>query len=108
MITIYGASDDLVEVAGCKGADEFNVDGTGSGPLMWRGDLVAPDGGQMRLYGLYDGCWHFSVGQVDEDFPLPSWPCTLAQHERGYSVEVSIDAPEHTRLTNVWTGKHPL
>jgi hypothetical protein len=36
MITIYGASDDLVEVEGCEGADEFNV--YGDGKLMWRGE----------------------------------------------------------------------
>ena len=47
MITIYGASDDLVEVEGCKGAGEFCTDD-------WQGELVAPDGSQMRVYARYD------------------------------------------------------
>ena len=60
-VTIYGASDDLVEVAGCEGADEFNVRG------RWQGDLVAPGGTeQMRVHCWYDddGCWQVGVGQA--------------------------------------------
>ncbi len=97
-ITIYGASDDLIEVAGCKGADEFNA--YGNALAMWGGDLIAPDGTQLRVYAIYDGCWHFSVGQVDEDVRLPSWPVAIEQEERGYSTRLRIEAPDGTRLTN--------
>lgn len=104
MIKIYGASNDLINVEGCKGADQFSS--YADGRLMWRGDLVAPNNGQMRIYGIYDGCWHFSIGQVDEDVPLPSWPVLISQHERGRSTLVEINAPEGTRLTNVWPARY--
>ncbi len=106
MITIYGASDDLVEVEGCEGADEFNVYGN-DGKVHWRGDFVASDttatSGQLRVYAIYDGCWHFSVGQVDEMILLPAWVIAIGQrHDADYSAELRIDAPEGTRLDNVW------
>lgn len=102
MITIYGAGDDLVEVDGCEGADEF----TATGASEWRGDLVAPGGSdQLRIYAEYDaahnGCWLIAVTQTDEDVPLPDWPITIGTHDRGYSTLLSIDAPPGTRLTNV-------
>jgi hypothetical protein len=108
LITIYGASDDLIEVEGCKGGDEFNS--TEDGPLMWRGDLIAPDGGQMRVHAILDDCWSFAVGQADDSLPLPPWPLTIDQQileggKLAYTVEVTIDAPEGTRLTNVWPAR---
>ena len=104
MITIYGASDDLVEVGGCEGADEFNVRD------RWQGDLAPPgEAEQMRVHCWYDqdGCWQVGVGQVIEDNPLPPWPITITQAPAmnpanpGYSALLSIDAPEGTRLVNV-------
>lgn len=99
MITIYGASDDLVEVEGCEGADEFNADD-------WFGDLIAPDGSRMRVVAEYKahGCWLVGVVQVDEKYQLPGWPVTITQapamnpDNPGYSVLLSIDAPEGTKL----------
>jgi hypothetical protein len=103
-ITIYGGSDDLVEVEGCEGADEFNSD-------RWQGDLIGPDGTdqQMRVHCWYDddGCWQVGVGQVIEDVQLPAWPITITQapamnpDNPGYSALLTIDAPDGTRLTNV-------
>ena len=119
MITIYGASDDLVEVSGCEGADEFNVYGD-DGKVHWRGDFVASDttgeAGRLRVYAIYDGCWHFSVGMVDEGDHLPPWPFVIRQgkgmtpgaragterYESSYSVVLTVDAPAGTRLDNVW------
>lgn len=100
-ITIYGASDDLVEVAGCPNAGEFN-----SGD--WHGDLCGPDG-TMRVYARFEdtGCWSAGVGQVDEAYPLPGWPVTITQapamnpDNPGYSALLSIDAPEGTYLTGL-------
>ncbi len=103
-ITIYGASDDCVEVEGCEGADEFYVSGQGE----WRGDLVAPGGtDQMRLYAAYSaltadaGTWLIGTAQTSEDVPFPKWPISIRQHDSGYSTIVTIDAPPGTRLTNV-------
>lgn len=107
MIEIYGASDDLVEVEGCEGADEFAVDDED----RWQGDLIGPGGAdqQMRVHCWYDndGCWQVGVGQVIEDVQLPAWPIAITQAPArtpglpGYSALLSIDAPEGTRLANV-------
>lgn len=108
MITVYGASDDLVEVAGCANADEFNTRGD------WSAVLIAPDGGRMRVYARYElgGCWSVGVGQVDEDHQLPAWPVTITQapamnpDNPGYSALLTIDAPEGTQLaTRVESGE---
>lgn len=101
-IEAYGASDDLVEVEGCSGGDEFTHYNAG----IWRGDLVAPDGGSLRLHIFYDGCWHVAVGQVDEEFNFPNWPISFRQEAAGYSTVLTVEAPDGTRLTNV--GKADL
>ena len=108
MIIIYGYSDDLVEVEGCEGGDEFSPDDED----RWQGDLVAPGGtDQMRVHCWFDrdGCWQVGVGQTIEDIQLPAWPITITQLSAvagresgpGYSARLTIDAPEGTRLTNV-------
>ena len=102
MITIYGASDDLVEVEGCEGADEFTVDSRN----RWQGDLVALGGTeQMRVRAEFDpdgsGCWVISLSQTDESVPFPAWGNGVEQSSSGYSTLVSVDAPDGTRLTNV-------
>lgn len=112
MITIYGASDDLVEVDGCEGADEFGSYGYEGTAVHWRGDFIAPGGGtipeQLRVYAIYDGCWHFSVGQVDENVKFPPWFITIRQDlrdESECSVVLAIDAPPGTRLDNIWPAR---
>lgn len=105
MITIYGASDDLVEVDGCEGADEFYVASVPDGQVCWHGDLVAPGGTeQLRARAIYhEGVWSIALGQADEDVPFPSWGNGTGQAPgTDYSAAVTIDAPEGTRLTNVW------
>lgn len=107
-ITIYGASDDLVEVDGCEGADEFYVQAVPDFKVCWYGDLVAPGADeQMRVSAFIgdDGCWHIAIGQPLESVPIPSWPVVFRQGthiETEYSVVLDIEAPEGTRLTNVW------
>jgi hypothetical protein len=98
-VTIYGASDDLVEVTGCDGADEFtHYNG------IWHGDLIAPDGWAMRVHAYYDrdGCWQVGAGQVAEDTALPDWPVQLVQPGTGpvpkYSTGLTVEVPDGTRL----------
>lgn len=101
-VTIYGASDDLVEVAGCPNADEFNVRGD------WHGDLCH-ETGTMRVYARYetDGVWSVGVSQVDEEHQLPGWPVTITQapamnpDNPGYSALLTIEAPDGTYLTGL-------
>jgi hypothetical protein len=89
----YGASDDLIEVEGVKGADEFTA--LADGPFA----AVFNLGGKMRVYAIYDGCWMFAVGQVDEDIPLPNWPVRIKQHpETKYTVLLEIDVPDDVKL----------
>lgn len=112
-IKFTGGSDDIIEVEGCEGADEFTS--YEDGPVMWHGDLVAPGGTDvMRVTALFDfkqsGCWSFAVGQALEEVPLPDWPIQIRQHpEVEYSVLLEVDAPAGTRLTNIWPpakGEH--
>lgn len=98
-----GGSDDLIEISGVPGFDE--VGWLGSGP--WRADVTGPDGEQLRVYvALTDsGCWAVGVGQVDEDYPLPSWPVTIRQDPGcPYSALLEIEAPEGAKLTVVGEG----
>lgn len=102
-IRIYGASNDLIEVEGCEGADEFNT--YEKGFAMWWGDLRAPNGEVMRAHAVLsnNGCWSIALGQVDEGTPFPEWPVTIRQHTSlDYSAMVEIEAPEGTVLENVW------
>ena len=108
-IRIYGASDDLIEVEGCKGADEFNS--YERGPLMWSGELRAPNGDAMRAHALFDGygCWSVALGQAGDDRPFPEWPVKLRQCTHvDYSTMVEIDAPDGTVLENIWPGGEAL
>jgi hypothetical protein len=103
MIRISGGSDDIIVVEGCDGANEFNS--YQSGPIMWRGNLIAPGGTDiMRIHAvLADGCWSFALGQANEDLPFPEWPVKVRQHTHSdYSVLLEIDAPVGTRLDNIW------
>ena len=89
----YGASDDLIEVEGVKGADEFNV--VAAGPHIASFNL----GGKMRIHALYDGCWSFAVSQVDEEIPLPDWPIRISQSKDSkYSTCLEVDVPDDVKL----------
>ena len=110
-IKISGHSDDIVDVEGCEGADEFYVAHVTDGSVSWHADLVAPGAAEQVQVSAFigggdgDGCWHVALGQPLESVPFPSWPVEFGQDKNGYSVLVTIDAPEGTRLVNVWPGK---
>jgi hypothetical protein len=101
MIEIYGASDDLIEVEGCEGADEFYVDAAG----RWQADLIAPGGEAMRVRAEWDppgACgWVISLGYASHGVPFPDWGNGTGPGPGEYSVLVRVDAPEGTRLANV-------
>jgi hypothetical protein len=103
-ITINGASDDLIQVEGCEGADEFYLSSAGG----WQGDLVGPDpADQLRVWCWLDddsGAWQVGVGQVLEAVPMASWPVKFSQDPNGYSARLTIEAPEGTRITNIRPG----
>src|SRR5690348_4463487 len=103
MIAIYGAADDLVEVRGDVGDEEF----TASSDDDWSADLIGPDGAQMHVFAAYlpSGCWVVGACPADEDTPMAPWPVTTrganGDGEPSYSGILVIDAPEGTRLANV-------
>jgi len=86
----YGASDDLIEVEGIKGGNEFNV--IADGPHMASFNL----GGKMRVHAIYDGCWSFAPAMVDESIPLPDWPIRVKQE--GYTTVLEIDVPDDVKV----------
>jgi hypothetical protein len=94
-LTMYGASDDLVEADGIPGADEFDCYQPRPGEDIHASFVL---GGRMRIRAIYDGCWSFAIGQVEEETPLPDWPIRISQHERGYSTLVEIDVPDDVSL----------
>lgn len=91
----YGHSDDLIEVEGVKGADEFGA--YQSGDSRYHGSFNL--GGHMRIHAIYDGCWSFAVAQVDEDIPLPDWPVRVMQStDTPYSTRLEIDVPDNVKV----------
>lgn len=100
-VTIYGASDDLIEVEGdAPGCDEYNTDHAvfilrGSGEVTGGVTRVTVD------YGA-GGCWMIGVAPVDEDVSM--LPMTMGQQPRthpdapGYSARATftgVEAVEH-------------
>jgi hypothetical protein len=111
-ITIYGASDDLIEVAGCDGAGEFDCFGSQQHALNWHATLTAPDGSAMQVMAWYGpgGCWLLGIGQADENKEFPPWPVAITQGVDGdatsaYSVVLTVEAPEGTKLGDVWPDR---
>lgn len=97
-VTIYGASDDLVEVEGVPGADEFGA--YSSRAHVGYFELISESTmGRLRVHCIYDGCWHFSFGQVEEGDPWPQWPISTTFD--GYSAKHSIEVPDDTTCTDL-------
>lgn len=98
-VTIYGASDDLVEVYGIEGADEFTLGNNDS----WTGVLEGPKGETAVVYVDYrqNGCWTVALGLWEEGFPLPEWPVQFTYNpDKGndYGVFASIEVPDGTTI----------
>ncbi len=90
-VTIYGTSDDIVEVEGIIGGDEFTVDRNGTVNLCIGGILLV-----NMSYGKYGSTWTVEIGQVFEEVPIPDeWDIFLTQHTKGYSVQVNLDIPDN-------------
>lgn len=92
-LTIYGASDDLIEVEGSI-REEFNVY-EGHAEIV-----VASSDGAMRVVLDYgdNGCWSAGIRQIDEGARLP-WPVAFGRPEHcAYSVAVTIDCPADAQI----------
>lgn len=100
-ITIYGASDDLVEVEGAI-REEYDAFARAT-----RLRLVAPDGASLDVVAEFDGDapegatldWTISVEAVSG---YPSWPIRFHERpDREGDPAVTIDTPAGTTITEV-------
>ena len=92
-ITIYGASDDLVEVEGDI-RDEFDC------LKGWAGRLIAPDGDSLIIRAEYLGRgetdWLLSIENTGT---YPAWPIRFGERpDRQGDPALIIDAPAGTVL----------
>lgn len=103
-ITIYGTSDDLVEVEiqGEYGQEGVELDAYDRGQTIC---LTIPDETGMRVYAEYSptdlggGVWMIGVAQLGEDKPIPDWPIRYLTAENGYSPALVIEAPESVTVS---------
>lgn len=92
-IRFTGHSDDIVrwDAIGTKQRDEVDCFQSGS-DLHHCTLLVSSVGGAqaVKVHAIYDGCWSFSAGLVEEGRSLPPWGFEIAdRHE--YSTQLIID-----------------
>lgn len=80
---IYSGEDEILDVSGWVENFEKKV-------TITRGDE-----GFCVVYH-YDGCWSMSVGQLDEDIPIPDWLrlVKVEMSNLGYSADLTIEVPD--------------
>lgn len=97
-LTIYGASDDLVEVTG-EFDEEFRLPLSG-----WRGRVVSPDGDSLIVTAEYDrpeSDAEWTLG-VENSGTWPSWPIHFTERpDREGDPAIVIDVPEGTIVEEV-------
>ena len=110
-VTIYGASDDLIEIEGSTlpEPDEFSPAPKDPGVVK----IEDTEGGRLLVFVQYAAnglspCWMIGLSQVDEDDPLPAWPMRWSIAERGYSLSLEIDLPDGSIITKELPKAVPL
>lgn len=92
-----GASDDLFEIEGSR---NHEPDEQAPGTV----ELKDADGNGLRIYAEYgvagNTCWMIGVAPMDEDIQIPDWPMSYRLAGRGYSAELTIEAPDSAVLSN--------
>lgn len=90
-LSIYGASDDLIEFEGDFREEYSAGRERNNGHLNDVGRFVI--GGILRVIAFYDGTWSFSIGMVSEEVPIPDrWKITVFRSvSTKYSMQVDID-----------------
>jgi len=86
-IKFSGSSDDLIYVYG----EEYCEYGNMVKKPFYVMSAIENTG--LKVYPIYDGCWQFSVGLIDDDDVLPDWEISLGL-AHAYSVELTIMAPD--------------
>lgn len=94
-LTIYGASDDLVEVEG-EFHEEF------SAYTGWKGEVVAPNGdslGVSAVFGEGDADWTLSVYNTGT---WPAWPLRFGDRpDRDGDPALTLEVPAGTIVREV-------
>jgi hypothetical protein len=86
-ITIYGTSDDLIEIEGDL-REEFNV----YEPVI----LAWPNGSRIRAtYGLDAGVWRFALVNLAFGDSYSIVQCDENDGDAGYTDKVTFASPEH-------------
>lgn len=103
-LSMYGASDDLIEVEGIEGADEYNGMAHGKSPYVMSFKVTSPSEPLgLEIHVCYAGGWSFAV-QPTEDSDLdfcefPAWPIRRSWGGgRGYSELLEIDVPDDAMI----------
>lgn len=91
---ICGASDDIIQTKGILGCDEH-----GAYDVQRTFRIVSSEG-RLRIHAIYDGCWCFAIGQVEEDDHVPCWE--LESSYEGYSQILIIKVPDDAALIKEW------
>lgn len=88
-LTIYGASDDLVEIEGVAGADEYNAEDV-------RLLVTCPDGRAAEVHVAYvsGGVWAITYQPSDEDVEAPEGRIDC----NGYTARLTLDVPDGTKV----------
>jgi hypothetical protein len=99
IITFEGGSDDLVEIDGAPGGDEFNV--YPKGELGYAGTWrVEASGDVLLVHAFFDGTWWFAAGATFDELgdggEIPEWPVSITRSARGchYSERLAVEAPD--------------
>lgn len=101
-LKVYGASDDLIEIDGLNGRDEFGAypKGNYAGYMALRSRGVC-----VHIHAIYDGSWAFAVCPQDGDYEKsPDWPIRRTfGADVPYSETLEIDVPDDAVIE--WVGR---
>ncbi len=92
--TFYGCSDDLF-LAAKDGRDVEEIYPPQMYMLQHESDMVVVS----AVYGARAEVWSIGVEPFDDDVQIPQWPISVALGGRGYSAELTIDAPDGVELS---------
>jgi hypothetical protein len=105
-IEFYGHSDDCIEIRrDGKNFEEIGGYIPGDGCYSKALEVRSIGGARgVRIHVIWDGCWSFAVGQLEEDRGLPGWSFRV-ELEHGYSTRLVIETGEEMVEVTSENGK---
>lgn len=102
LITMHGASDDLVYIDGSEFDDDEYSANFGSATRFL---ATSQDGTSVCIINFTytkDGTWAVCPSQADEDVPLPEWGFLTSQSEVcRYSAQLNFTVPDGVKFNKV-------